>query len=120
MSTPGISSVSDHLQSMTEGMASVMQAAGLVALAIALVVFCVACVQGKPLGPSFKLLFLSFFVASAPMVLSVLGSVETAVPVAHASSVPSSQADAPEELSVQVQQEPWSAPQTWEAGGSID
>ena len=120
MSTPGISSVSDHLQSMTEGMSSVMQAAGLAALAVAFVVFCVACAQGKPLGPSVKLLFLSFFVASAPMALSVLGNVETAVPVAHASSVSYSQGGAPEVLTVQVQQEPPSAPQTWEAGGSID
>ena len=120
MSNPGISSISDHLQSMAEGMVSVMQATGLVALAVALVVFCVASARGKPLGPSVKLLFFSCLMASAPMALSVLGSVETAVPVAHASLVPSSQADAPEEPSAQVQQEPRSVPQTWEAGGSID
>ena len=120
MSTPGVPSLSEHLESTVEGMTSVMQVAGLVALAIALVVFGVASARGQRLGPSVKLLLCASVVALAPMALSVVGSIEPVAPVAHASLMPSSQDPAPELSAVEVQQEPSSPPQTWEAGGSID
>lgn len=120
MSTPGVPSLSEHLESTVEGMASVMQVAGLVALAIAVVVFGVASARGQRLGPSVKLLLCASVVALAPMALSVVGSIEPVAPVAHASLMPSSQDPAPGLSAVEVKREPSSPPQTWEAGGSID